>query len=55
MKLETLSLKIIIDELDFLKKTIVFQSNLRKKDLQSFATKLTEKILDPCNAKEHYQ
>ena len=26
----------------------------KKKDLQLFATKLTEKISDPQNAKEHY-
>ena len=27
----------------------------KKKDLQQFATKLTEKIPDPSNAKEYYQ
>ena len=55
MKLETLTLKTIISELDFLKKTIIIQWNTRGKDLQLFATKLTEKILDLRNAKEHYQ
>ena len=39
----------------FSKENSCFSINLRKKDLQLFATKLTEKILDPCNAKEHYQ
>ena len=55
MKLESLTLKTIIGKLDFLKKTIIIQWNTRGKDLQLFATKLTEKILDLCNAKEHYQ
>ena len=27
----------------------------KNKDLQMFSTKLTKKILDPCNAKKHYQ
>ena len=55
MKSETLSLKAIINELDFLKKTVIIQWNIRKKDLRLFATKLTEKIPDPRNAKEYYQ
>ena len=55
MKSETLSLKTIINELDYLKKTVIIQRNIRKKDLQLFVTKLTEKIPDLCNAKEHYQ
>ena len=48
MKLETLSLKIIINELDFLETS-------KKKDLQLFETKLTGKIPDPCNAKKYSQ
>ena len=55
MKLETLTLKTIISKLDFLKKTVIIQWNTRGKDLQFFATKLTEKILYLGNAKEHYQ
>ena len=55
MKLETLTLKTIISKLDFLKKTVIIQWNTTGKDLQFFATKLTEKILDLGNAKEHYQ
>ena len=55
MKPKTLSFKTIIDELDFLKKTVIFQWNIRKKYLQLLATKLTEKIPNPHNFKEHYQ
>ena len=40
---------------DFLKKTVIIQWNIRKKDLQLSVTKSTEKIPDPHNAKEHYQ
>ena len=29
--------------------------HLKKKDLLLLATKLAEKMSDPCNAKEHYQ
>ena len=43
MQSETLSLKTIINELDFLKKTIIINETSEKKDLQFFATKLTEK------------
>ena len=43
MKSQTLSLKPIIKKLDFLKKTAIIQSNIRKYDLQLFTT----------NAKEH--
>ena len=39
-----------------LKKTIAIQWKIwTRKYLQSLAFKLTEKIIDPCNAKEHYQ
>ena len=55
MNLETLSFKFIIKELDFPKKTVIVQWNIRKKRLlQLFATKVTEKILDSNNAKEYY-
>ena len=50
MKLETLSLKIIINQLDFLKQ-LLFKKTSKKAHLQSFAAKLT----DPCSSKEHYQ
>ena len=55
MKPNTLSLKTIIKELGFLKKTVNIQWNALKKDLLLLASKLTEKIPDPWNAKEHYQ
>ena len=49
----TVSLESIINELDFLKSSYSIQH--QKKDLQLCATKLTEEISDPGNAKEHYQ
>ena len=52
---ETLSLKTIINEFDLLKKKFIIQWNLWDKDLLFLATKLIEKISDPCNADEHYQ
>ena len=45
MKLQTLSLKTMINKLDFLRKTVIIQLNIRKEDLQLFVT----------NAKEHPQ
>ena len=48
-EIKNLSLKTIINELDFLKKT------LEKNDLLLLANKLIENIPDPRNAKEHYQ
>ena len=54
MKSGTLSLKTIINELDFLMKTVVIQLTSGKKDLQLFLIELTEKNPDPCNAKEKY-
>ena len=54
MKSETLSLKTIMNRLDFLKKAIIIQYNAWKKDLL-LANKLLEKVPDPCNAKKHYQ
>ena len=53
MKSETLSLKTIINELNFLRKAVAIQWNVWKKDLLLLATKLTEKRPDPHNAKEH--
>ena len=55
MKSETLSLETIINELDFLKKTVITQWKIRKKDLYLFAIKLAEKIRDLCNNKKPYQ
>ena len=55
MNSETLSLKTIINELDLLKKKVIIQWNVWKKDLLLLANKLIEKIPDPGNAKEHYQ
>ena len=51
MKSEILSSKAIINALDFLKKTVIIQLNIIKKDLQLFSIKLTEKIPDSCNGK----
>ena len=45
MKSQTLSLKTMINKLDFLKKTVIIPWNIRKEDLQLFVT----------NAKEHSQ
>ena len=53
MKSEFLSLKIMINELYFLKRTVIIQWKIKKKDLQLFETKLTEKITDSRNATEH--
>ena len=53
MTSETLSLKTIINELDFLKK-IVKKKRLKRKDLLLLAKKLIEKAPDAHNAKEHY-
>ena len=53
MKLETLSLKTIINELDFLRKTVIIQGNVSKK--RFVASILKEKIPDPCNVKERCQ
>ena len=56
MKSKTLSLKTIIKELDFLRKTVIIQWNAWKKKGPPFlASKLIEKIPDPCNAKKHCQ
>ena len=56
MKSETLSLKTIINELDFLRHTVIFNETLEKMtDLLSRTEKLIEKIHDPRDAKEHYQ
>ena len=48
-------MKTIANGIDFLNKAVIIQWNIRKKDLQLFATKVTEKIPDFCNAKERYQ
>ena len=58
MKSETLSLKTIIKELDFLRKTVIIQWIASKKKKKRFIVppnKLIEKIPDSHNAKEHYQ
>ena len=55
MKSETLPLKTIIKELDFLRKIVIIQWNAwKKKDLLLPANKL-KKQSDPDNAKGHYQ
>ena len=55
MKSDTLSLKTIIEELEFLKKTVIIQWRAWKKYLLLLANKLIEKTSDPRNDKEHYQ
>ena len=54
MNSETLSLKTIIDKLNFSNKIVIIQWNIRKKDQKLFGTKITEKLSDPSNAKEYY-
>ena len=39
-------------QVKFLKKTVIIEWNIGRKDLQLSATKLTEKIPDPSNVKE---
>ena len=53
MNSETLYLKTNIDKWDLQEKQYSMKHQ-KKRDLQSFANKLTEKILDPCNAKGYY-
>ena len=55
MKSETLSLKTIIKELDFVTKIIIVQWKTWKKDSLLLVNKLIEKIPNPRNTKEHYQ
>ena len=55
MKSETLSLKIITKELDFVRKIIIVQWKAWKKDLLLLMNKLIEKIPNPRNTKEYYQ
>ena len=57
MKSDTLSLKTIIKELDFLRKVIIqwIVWKKKKKDFLLLANKLIEKTPDLSNAKEHCQ
>ena len=57
MKSETLSLKTMTNELDFLRKTVIQWNAWKKKrkDLLFLANKLIDKIPDPCNAKVQSQ
>ena len=55
MNSEALCLKTIINTLDLLRKKVVIQWNAWKKDFLLLATELTEKVPDPCNAKEPSQ
>ena len=58
MKSETLFLKIIINELNFLRKTAILKWNYWRKKKKRFAVaceQINRKIPDPCNGKEHYQ
>ena len=54
MKSDALSLKTIIKELDFQRKTVIIWWNAwKKKDLLLLASKLIDKNPDSRNAKEH--
>ena len=56
LKSETLSLRTVINELDFLKKAVIIPWNsLQKIYFLLLANKLIEKVPDPRKAKEHYQ
>ena len=55
MKSETLSFKNTYYSINIISIQLFFNKTSGKEDSQLFATKLTEKISDPCNAKEHYQ
>ena len=55
IKPETLSLKAVINKLNFSKKTVISNETFEKKDLLLLTTKLTVKLPDSRNAKEHYQ
>ena len=55
MKSENLSLKTNINELNLLKKQLLFNKTLESKDLLFLANRLIEKVPDPRNTKEHYQ
>ena len=52
MNSETLSLKTITNELDFLKKAVIIQWNAWK-DLMLLAAKLIEQVANSRNAKEN--
>ena len=52
MKSETLFLKTIINELDFLGKQLLFNEALEKKRFIVAWKQINRKIPDPCNAKE---
>ena len=59
MKSENLSLKNIISKSDFLMNAVIIQWNTWKKKKKIVVAckeiKIPEKILDPCNPKEHDQ
>ena len=59
MKPENLSLKNIISKSDFLMNAVIIQWNTWKKKKKIVVAckeiKIPEKILDPCNPKEHDQ
>ena len=55
MTSEILSMKTIINKLDFLKETVIVRQNTRKKKLLLFVKKLLDDLPDPCNAKQHYE
>ena len=55
MNSETLSLETIINEFNLLKKEVIIQWKTWKKRFVTTCKQVHRKILDPRNAKEHYQ
>ena len=55
MRSDTLPLKNILNESDFLKRAVVIQWNTWERYLLFLAKKLIEKLPDTCNASEHYE
>ena len=56
MTSKILSMKTIINKIDFLKKTVIVHwTNRKKKDLLLFGKKLIETVPDASNAKQHYE
>ena len=55
MNSETLSIKTIIGELDFLTNSYYSMKHWKKQVSQLFVIKLIKRIPDPTNTKRHYQ
>ena len=55
MNSETLYLKTIINKLDLLKKAVLFTEMFEEKRFVAACIQINRKIIDPLNAKEHYE